>query len=272
MSQVQENHFQTFCKLSKKVLKIQSQIQTKEVNHKARVSLHRALESIQEQIEKVQVQAAVASNSMSQFEQMNQQVISLYRKIEDRFEEYEISLISKEAFALSKDLQEGRIFKVAKQVEELKHNIEFLFRHTRPTLQHRKIVHLAKQLSDEAEDVLLTQGKSLGEHLQSILKLKTLLQSAVARSNLGFDFEEAELAMELSEIADLFEQGKRGEGRMRLNLIRGRLTRSQKRRLDGAVDLPREMVKILLEIAAGDPCLAWDEKADNESVIYTLHA
>lgn len=272
MPQVQENQFQTFCKLSQKVQKIQNQIQTKEVNGQTRVSLHHELESIQDQIEKLTESAAHASASFRQFEEMNRQIISLYREVEERFEEYEISLISKEAFALSKALENGRIFKVAKQVEELKHSIQFLFQHRRPSMQHRKIVNLAMKLSYEADDVVATMGKSLSDHLKFILKLRSLLKEAVQRANLMINPEEGELAVELYEIADLLESSRMGEGRMRLHLIRNRLTRAQRRRLDAASDIPREMIKILLEIAAGDPCIEWDERREIGSVICSLHA
>jgi len=272
MSQIQENHFQTFCKLSQKVQKIQNQLQTKEVNGETRITLHHELEAIQDQIETLTNSAAQASASFRQFEEMNRQVISLYRVIEERFEEYEISLISKEAFALTKSLENGRLYKVAKQVEELKHNIHFLFQHRRPSMRHRKIVNLAMKLSYEADDVVATMGKSLADHLKFIIKLRTLLNEAIRNANLTIDFEDGELAVELYEIADLFKDRRMGEGRVRLELIRNRLTRAQRRRLDAASDIPREMIQILLEIAAGDPCIEWEERSEGESVIYSLHA
>lgn len=272
MSQIQENHFQTFCNLSQKVQKIQSEIQTKKVNAKTRVSLHNELESIQDQIETLTENAAHASAPFRQLKEMNRRIISLYRVIEERFEEYEVSIISKEAFALSKALESGRLFMVAKQVEELKHNIHFLFSHRHPSMQHRKIVNLAIKLSQRADDVVATMGKSLSDHLKFIVKLGTLLNEAIQKADIAIGPEEGLLAEELYEIVDLFESRKCGEGRMRLQLIRNKLTRAQRRRIDATSDIPREMIKILLEIAAGDPCIEWDQRDEIDSVIYSLHA
>ena len=272
MAQIQENHFRTFCKLSKQVQNVQNKIQTTEVNHQARIALHRELEAIQDQLEKLNLCAAQTCATYRQFEGMNREIISLYKVIEDRFEEYEIRLISKEAFDLSKNLVRGKIVLVAGQIEELKHKIAFLFRHRRPSLHNRKIINLAVKLSHEAEDVIMTKGKSLREHLAFIEKLRVRLQEVIGMDNVMLNSEEGELAMELYEIAELFRERQYGEGRMLLHSIRSKLSRAQKRRLDAASDIPREMIKILIEIAEGDPCIEWDQRNEAESVIVSLHA
>jgi hypothetical protein len=134
-------------------------------------------------------------------------------------------------------------------------------------------VNLAVKLSEAAENFVTTKGKSFRKHLAFIQKLRSRLQEVIGMNNVVLNPEQEELAMELYEIADLFRKKRYGEGRMLLHSIRSKLGRAQKRKLDAAADIPREMVKILIEIAEGDPCITeWDHRDETESVIVSLHA
>ncbi len=277
MSHINENIFQNFCLLTKKVQKIQNKVDNQNVTPQIRQSLHKELEGIQGSMDLLRKDAMRAQNQAKQqfmqFDEVESQIISLYRVIEERFEEHEISLISKEAMDLGSTLESGKMFKVAKKVSELRHNILFLFKHRRPSMQHRKIVHLALKLSDHAAEVLLTTGETSKEHLKLIQVLKTLLKEAILRGEMYVYPGDGELAMDLYEIADLLYHKRIHEGRVKLDLIYSKLSRAQQRRLDVASDFPKEMVQILLEIADGDPCLGWEEKpAERESVIHVLQA
>ena len=97
-----------------------------------------------------------------------------------------------------------------------------------------------------------------------------LLKEAVARADSLEDPDQAELSMDLYEIAELFYHKREKKGRLRLQLILSRLSPAQQARLASASDYPREMVKILLEIADGDPCIEWAEK--KSAGIYDLQA
>ena len=137
-------------------------------------------------------------------------------------------------------------------------------------MAHRKILQLALKLTEKAESILSGKGQSL----RLIQMLRTLLLEACFRAEMGVSLEESELAMELYEIADLFEDRRsHNEGRLRLSLILSKLTASQQRRLKAAGDVPKEMIKILHEIAGGDPCLEWEEEPQRrESVMHVLQA
>ncbi|NGX48232.1 MAG: hypothetical protein K1000chlam3_01622 [Chlamydiae bacterium] len=271
---IPDNIFQKFCLLSQKVQKLENQVENERVSPSMRVQMHKQLESLQGSIETLRRNALDAQRQAKQlfmqFEEMENQIISLYRKVEEGFENFEISLITKEAFDLTQSLTKGKMIEIAKKVNELRYNVHFLFKHRRPSMQHRKIVHLALKLSDQADEILQSAGAVSKKNLQLIQLLKVLLKEAVARADSLEDPDQAELAMDLFEIAELFYHKKKKEGFLRLQLIRSLLSPAQQARLDAASDYPKEMVKILLEIADGDPCVEWEEK--KTAVIYNLLA
>jgi hypothetical protein len=233
--------------------------------------LHKELENIQEEMEKFPVDTAKQTNSL--FEELNGQIITLYREIEERFEETEITLISKEALDLSNCVEQGKMFFVAKQIQSLRQNINSLFEHRLPSLAHRKIIQLALKLSDSAEGLLADKETSLREKIKLIQLLKGLLLEAVARAHMELSAEEGELAIELYEIAELFHEKKRQqEAQLRLKLLRSRLTPSQRRRIEVAGSSPEALIRALLEIAGGDPCIEWEESSHRESVVHILQA
>jgi|GEM_PF-3337273 len=267
-----DNIFQNFCALSQKVQKLENKVKYDPVTNEKRAELHKALDNLQGSVEKLRQNAVDTQNRatqlFSQFEEMESQIISLYRKVEEGFEDYEISLITEEAFELTQSLSSGKMANVAKKVNELKSNVLFLFKHRRPSMQHRKIVHLALKLTDYASEMMQSPGMLTKKNLQLIQLLKTLLREAVLKADQMEEPGEALLSMDLYEIAELLYQKKVKEGRLRLNLIFSQLSKAQQARLREASDYPREMVKILLEIADGDPCIQWQNK--EPSVIHML--
>ncbi|MBS0630127.1 MAG: hypothetical protein JSS30_07905 [Verrucomicrobia bacterium] len=272
MSNINENIFQDFCKISQEVQKIQEKVVGSPVNPHARKLLHKELETIQDQLQRLRQGAEQTQvRALAQFETVENQVISLYREIEERFENYEITLISKGALHLGTSLENGKMFKISKQITKLQHNIVFLFEHRRPSLKNRKIVQLAVKLMDYAHDALSKKGETSKEQIKLIHLLKMLLQEAVTHIGMADDPVEQELAMELYEIVDLLYRKETNEGLLKLNLIRSKLKSAQKRRIDAAGKDPEQLMTILLEIADGDPCIEW-ELASKESVIHALYA
>lgn len=258
MSHINENIFQDYCKISQDVQKISQRVANDPVNPHTRKTLFQELETLQDSIEQLR---QGAKSTQEQFARLESQVISLYREIEDRFEDYEISLISKEALDLGANLEGGKMVKIAKQINSLQHNIIFLFEHRRPSLKNRKIVHLAVKLMDYANAALSLKGETPKEQIKLIHLLRLLLQEAVLRIGMADDPAEQELSMELYEIADLFYRKEKNEALMRLNLIRSQLSRAQQNRLDSVGSDPEELISALLELADGDPCLEWSASA-----------
>lgn len=276
MSNINENIFQNFCLLSQKVQGIQKKIEKETVTPEVREELHKELEGVQSSLETLRQNAlhtqSHVNNQFSQLDEMDKQVISLYREIEERFEECEISLISKEALELSSSLGSGKMTQVAKKIDSIKHNVHFLFQHRRPSLQHRKIIHLALKLVDHASDLLKEGHPPAADHLKTTQILQTLLTEILQRIEPFPDTQEAELVMELYEIADLIYQKQETEGLLKLKLIQNKLSKPQQRRLDAMNNSPEELIGSLLEIADGDPCYEWESSSQKEGVLQSLYA
>ena len=249
MSKVNESIFQNFWKISKKVQNLQDQVQNQPVSSQVRETLHKQLESLQGSLELLRQKALQTQKQViGQFDEMESQIITLYRKIEEKFEEYEITLISKEAMDLSNSLESGKMLKAAKQVNELRHNIHFLFTHRRPSMQHRKIVNIILKITEHAEGVLTGNSSASKEQVQLIHLLKMLLREAVLQAEKAIDPIEGELSMDLYEIADLLYRKKQNEARFKLNFIRSRLSSAQQARLNAVENNPHELLLALLEI------------------------
>ncbi len=264
MPHINETTFQSFCKISQKIQQVQEKVTNEPVTPRARKALNEELETLQDSVETLLESEGRATKQFVQFSQMKTQIISLYREIEEQFEDFEISLISREAIDLGSSLESGTILKVARQVNELRHNIHFLFKHRCPSLQHRKIITLALQLTEHADRVLSTKGETSKEHVQLIHLLKTLLQEAVIRAEFSMNGDDEDLAMELYEIADLFYRQQDREALLKLNLLRSRLSTGQRRRLDAAEGSHEAVICALLEIADGDPCIEWEKSTIHE--------
>lgn len=236
---------------------MQKNADVEKITPKRRMEMHKELEGLQKKAVALQETAKQAQSGVQelfrQVELMENQIISLYRIVEERFEEFEISLIKSEAEDLSNLIGSGKTKTVARLVHELRHNVSFLFKHRRPSMQNRQVVHIALKLSDHAEEAMQVKGKCHPEHLKMVQVLKQLLHETY-KNEVESD---PELAMELYEIADLLYHKKIEEGRVRLDLLRGRLCPSHLNRIEEAKGDPRELVAILLEIANGDPCVVY---------------
>jgi len=259
MTQMSEDIFQNFCTISQRVQNLQRKIETENVTPQIRVDLHKELETLQGSMETLRQKAfqtqSQVQQQFSQFDEMDTQIITLYRMVEEQFENYEIALISKEAMELGESLTSNQMVKVAKQINTLSHNIHFLFKHRKPSLRHRKIVHLATKLLEQGSEILKTKAKDAKQHVQLVQLLETLLKEAVTKAEDFLDPNEGELAMELYEIAELFYHKKEKQARLQCQLLRSRLSPSAQRRLDEALLSPEERVEILLEMADGVPSM-----------------
>lgn len=267
------NLIQEFFTISQQVQQIESRIQGEQVSDQSRVALHKELESLQDGLGALKQNAFSTQQQarllFSQFDEMEGQIISLYRKVEESFEQYEVSLISKGALKLSDSLLTGKTLEVSKQIDEIKHNIHFLFQHRRPSMQNRKIILLSMKLSEQADATIHTTGHVSKAHMRMVQTLKSLLREAIASEASKATASEMEFAMELYEIAELFLHKKEKEAKVRLSCIKDGLTPAQKKRLEKAKNTPRELVQILLEIADGDPCV--EQRDDSHAKIFELH-
>jgi len=262
--------FQNFCLLSQSVQEVKNKIDTEEMTQQNRTQLHKEVENIHASLdifrEEAQEMQGHVKAQFSQLEEMESQIISLYREIEEKFEGREISLIARGALTLCSTLEKGDMKAMAKKADSLKQNILFLYKQRRPSLQNRKIIHLAMQMVDHANGSLMKNGK---EHLQLILLLKVLLQESIAKADALADPMEAELAMELYEVADLL-YSKDTQAGLKLNLLLPKLTRAQQDRLNAA-NSEEEKIQILLEIVDGGLQTQTDP-TKRQSVIHELLA
>jgi len=271
MIEFNENTFKDFCSISKQVQAVQHKVDQEEINPELRVQLHEDLEKAQDSLEDLRGPAINTEGPASQFEEMERQIISLYRGIEEKFEETEISHISQKALDIPNLLTAGKVSILAQKVDQLKHNIEFLFAERRPSLKNRKIVQLAQKMVEHTDKTLAKGGKVSKADLQRFQLLQTLLREAIYEVELMADPECAELAMELCEVSDLFKQRKQGEAEMRLQMLRSRLSPSQLKQIDGCKNDPEKLSQLLLAFAGMDP-----EKSvlldKCEGIFHTLHA
>lgn len=252
MSNIKENIFENYFKLSQKIQMFEHRLQNEATTPDLRHALHKELESLQGSLEKLRQMAvetqATSKHFFNQLEEAENQVICLYRKIEEAFENYEITLISKEALELGKGFEKGSLPAIAKKVDDLKHNIQFLFKHRRPSLQNRKIVQLALQLANSVHEAAQNKTNKT-EHFQAIALLRALLEKALLEANEMMSPEESELALELCEIAELYSQKKHQAGNSKLKEIRYLLSAQQQKEIDKALLDNQNMQDVLLSLA-----------------------
>lgn len=272
MVQVNENIFQDFCSISKQVQSIQQTVEKKSISPELRVQLHRELEKAQDSLETLRQKAMhthnQANNQFMQLDEIENQIISLYHGVEEHFEEFEISLISKGALLLGSLLELGNMEKIALKIDTLKQNIHFLFQNRRPSLQHRKIIALALKLAEYAD---VMRGSPHHKDLKMVQLFKMLLMEALQKAEIFMDPAEGELAMEIYEIADLLFHQRKNEGLLKLNLIKNKFTKAQNMRIENAKNSEDDLIEALLQIADGDPCIQYGQDSF-ESVIHQLHA
>ncbi len=253
MPEVDANIFKSFCELSQNLQQLETEVKKASVSPQAREHLHRQVEGIQSQLESLRLSAKAAKETaQSQFDEMDEaekRMVSLYRDIEDRFEEYEITLIGREALCLSDDLEQGEMQKVAKHVDALKSNIQYLLYHRRPSMRNRKIVHLAQELAQKA--IAIANGSlnvDEATKLHIIIMLRQLLRESLERAEIRPAEFDLELAEEMFEVAGLYYHRKKDEGRLRLNHLMHLLSEEEKDAFFRAKNT-EERVRILLRVS-----------------------
>lgn len=248
---IKEDVFINYFKLSQKIQSFEQRLKSEEITPNARLIFHKELDTFHGSFDCLKQSALdVQTNAKQlfyQLEEMENQIIYLYRDIEERFEYHEISCISTKALELAKNFQDEDVVLTAKKINFLKHKISFLFKHRRPSMQHRKIIYLSLQLVNAINKT--TQGKKNFGQVAIVLEL---LKKALAEANVVINPQEAEISIELCEIAELYAQKKEKEGHSKLKEIRYFLNEEQKNRLDGAFLQNKNMEKVLLKLAGAD--------------------
>lgn len=210
--------FKDYCNISKELQAFKIQLNNSKISDEARKKYHSELEEIQAQSGAVLQTAQAAGSAVAgQLAQMNQEIISTYREIDDCFENTQVSLIAQDALNLGSLLEKGQMAQVAKIVDRLKGRIQFLSANRRPSLQNNKIIQLAVKLTEQA--IVPASGRAKLYSLQLIALLKAMIQETMQRAEQLLFPEEAELVMELYAIADLYSHHYVGQGNKRLKAI-----------------------------------------------------
>lgn len=256
MEHIDETIFHQFCSISQKVQQIQQTAEKEEITPDLRVELHKELEKAQDSLASLRTGAQKTTRFMGQASPMDaveKQIISLYRIVEEGFEKHEIRHISQQALDISHQFEKGEMGYLAQKVDQLKHNIQFLYTTRCPSMKNRKVIDLAKKLVDHSNLVLETKKKLGTAELQRFQLLRGLLQAALQQIELFADPEDAEVAMEMCEIADLLRKRQRGEALVQLQFLRPRLSNDQTRQIDEVAQDSDELARVLLELAGGNP-------------------
>lgn len=270
MSALVEKAFEALCSLSQKFRSVEQQVRKGEVSPSQRTALHNQLETLHRSLDVVREEASRAGERATSFfrelNSLEQEFVSLYREIDNRFDEYEIALISKEALQLGSSLSGTKAAQVSLLVDSLSANIHYLFAHRRPSMQQRKVVHLAMKIVDYAKQSLSHVCPKLIAKGKLARILHTLLQEALRTMEQPIGLSEAQLAMDLYEIAELLYEGKKSKARELLSFVKEQLTRAQICRVESADD-EDELIQALLEIADGDPCLEFQPAPEGKNIL-----
>jgi hypothetical protein len=200
---------------------------------------------IHSELDELRESASKTNSAIStQLATMNEQIVSLFGKIEERFENCEVTSIATDALDLGALIEAGQMKRVAALANQLKGRIEFLFNERLPSLQNRKILHIAQKLADQS-----SQGDRAKLYsLPLIGMLKALIQEALTRTEQLLFPEEAEIVMELYEIADLYSHHYLKEARHQLKMLLPRLPSQAQSCLQENVSA-EESANILIEMA-----------------------
>lgn len=240
--------FSNFCNVSKRLQTFKTQLQNSKVSNETRLKCHRELEQIQTLSgEVLQTAQAAGSAVAGQLAAMNQEIISTYSEIENRFEDYEVSLIAKDALDLGTLLEKGQMTQVAAAVDKLKGRIQFLSENRRPSLQSNKIIHLANKMAQQA--ILPHAERAKLYSLKLVQMLRSMIEETMTQTEELLFPEEAELIMELYEIADLFAHHHLNDARRRLRPLLDCLPKHAQKCMD---ELDSEKcAQLLIDIAQG---------------------
>lgn len=238
--------FNNYCNISQKLQSFKEQLQSSKLSNETRLTCHRELEMIQTQSEEVlQTAQATGSAVAGQLAAMNQEIVSMYGEIENRFEDYAVTLIAQDALDLGALLEKGLMNQVAAVVDRLKGRIQFLYKERRPSLQSNKIIQLAAQMAEQAIAPVAKRAKLYS--MQLIQLLRAMIQETMERAQQLMFPEEAELVIELYAIADLYSHHHVEEGKKRLRAILNLLPKRAENCFHALS--PSKSAELLIEIA-----------------------
>lgn len=249
MTNVNQNIFKEFWTISTQVQSIQKKVEGHPISFEQRKMIHTHLETLQSSLESLRQQACATHK---QFEEMEHQIVSLYGQVEEQFENYEISHISKQALELCHSAEAGQLTQLAKKMDTLMHHIHFLFKHRRPSLQHRKIVHIILKLTEHAKNILSSKAPLSQAQVRTLYLLKMLLREAILQAEKAIDPTEAELMMELYEVIALLNQKKTNEALLKLKWLYPLLTAEQKKKIESTKENPQTLLTALLDLTGPD--------------------
>lgn len=268
------NLFSNFCSISKKVQEMQTKITSTPIDSKERYEMHKELETLQDALIRLREEANFtqkqANLQFSQMEEVEKQIITLYRVIEERFEAHKITLISTEALEIGNFVEAGKMVKVAKRIATMKYNIEFLYKQRKPSIKNRTIVNLALKMADHATALVENRQGISNDQIRCVYFLKDMLHRLMQLSEEMMDPAQAELAMEFHAVADLFLEKRGGEGRLRLDLLRSRLSKGQRRLIDAVKNCPKRLVQMLRDLADDLPFIQLEQPEKQRAEIIQL--
>lgn len=253
-----ESLFRDYCNVSQRVQLFEEKLNNADVSSEMRPELHIELETLHTELESLQQTALKAGSTFSgQLATISEQVVSLYNQIEERFEKYEVTLIAREAIDLGSLVEKGQMTRVAALADQLKGHIQFLFSERLPSLQNRKIIQLAEKLADQVS--ISQESKAKLYSIQLIGMLRALIQETMTHAEEVLAPEEAELVMELYEIADLYSHHYASEARQKLKPLLHRLPSQARHCLEDSLsseECANQLIGIAQEITRGPALFA----------------
>jgi hypothetical protein len=210
-----ENTFKDYWSISQSINRFETDLKTTSVDAQERQSLHRQLDTIYEALEALQAEAAKTNAVvLPLLAQIQQQLIGLYGKVEEFFENHSVSSIAGGALQLSSLLATGKMDKATQFATYLKEQIKNFSSQRLPSLHNRRILALAEKLSNQAQDPQESKAKLYCLQLTHLLK--TLVEENLEKVRSFLYPEEAELAIELYEIAELYGEYQEQKGWQKL--------------------------------------------------------
>jgi hypothetical protein len=243
-----ENTHKDYWAAAQRINSFEMNIKTTAVGSEERQKLHGELDAIYEEIEAMQT-GAMKTNGvvLPLLAQMREQIISLYGKVEEFFENHSVSCIAQEALHLSLLLTRGETAKAALLSARLKGKIQSFTDERLPSLHNRKILALAQKLSREAEEP--EEGRTRIYHLQLTQLLKTLVEENLEKTRAFLYPEEAELAMELYEVAELYSRHEEQQAWQKLRTLLYKLPSLQVSQFSQRDLSPQEKAALLTQMA-----------------------
>lgn len=223
--------FSEYYKINQKIYNFQKKLETTDISEEQRPEFHIELETIHQELETLQNVAVKVNHAiLRQLLAINEQIIGLFGQIEERFETYEVTLIARQALVLGNLVTNGRMMHTAALANQLKDHIQFFFEQRLPSLHNRTIIQIAQKLAEEAGSIQEDKTKMRSLHFIGLLRM--LIQEAIERTERFLYPDEAELAIELYEIMELYSHHYTSEARHRLKGLLYRLPSRASKCLD----------------------------------------